>query len=151
VERYATDTLAELIAAKRDRLAALGELGRRQLAMIEEGDMDRLLDLLAVKQRCLNELQRIERALDPFRREDPERRVWRTPEARSRCAEQIDECRTMLAEIVSREKCSERALVERRDQAARQLEGAYRGIQARGAYAPTEPATSHQLDLLSGG
>ena len=78
MDRFPTDTLAELIEAKCRRLASLRELGRRQLALIEEGDMNALLDLLTTKQRSLIELQRIERALDPFRGENPDARRWRS-------------------------------------------------------------------------
>ena len=44
--------------------------------------MTQLLDLLAAKQQMLNDLQRIERGLDPFRSQDPDLRQWPNPESR---------------------------------------------------------------------
>lgn len=143
-----TELLARLIRAKRERLAVLGELGHRQMVLIEQGDMDGLLALLATKQRSLDELQRIERALDPFRREDPAERRWPSPEARRACAEQIEECEAMLAGIIAQERCCEAALVRRREATQRQLQDVQNAARARGAYTPPAPPDVHQLDLL---
>ncbi|MBN2477090.1 MAG: hypothetical protein JXB62_20955 [Pirellulales bacterium] len=144
-----TDALAELIAKKHACLVQLRDMGRRQLELIDAGDMTALLDVLAVKQRSLWKLQQAERALDPFRDQDPERRHWRTPEDRRRCAEQLRECEALLSEIVSQEKCSEGVLMRRRDEAATRLQGAHLAGQARGAYTAHRLGKASQLDLLS--
>lgn len=73
-----TDILKDLIRVKSECLLQLRDIGRKQLALIDEGNMTSLMDVLAAKQRPLVTLQRIERALDPFRKQDPERRVWRS-------------------------------------------------------------------------
>ena len=80
-----------------------------------------MLDVLAAKQRVLNDLQRVERALDPFRDQDPESRVWRNAEARADCARLLDECERLLQETVEQERQSEAALTVRRDEAACQV------------------------------
>ena len=144
-----TDTLAELIRGKRDCLLQLREMGRRQLELIDSGEVTALLDLLAAKQQPLLELQQIERALDPFRDQDPDDRQWATPQDRDLCAEQLRQCETLLSEIVSQEKCSEGAMVRRRDAAAAKLQGAHLADQARGAYTAGPAGEISQLDLLS--
>ncbi|HUT10818.1 MAG TPA: hypothetical protein VMY42_10000 [Thermoguttaceae bacterium] len=144
-----TETLAALIREKRDCLLTLREMGRRQFELIDEGNMTALLEVLAAKQRALNTLQRVERALDPFRGQDPERRPWRLPDDRRRCAEQLQQCETLLGEIVSQEKCSEGALIRRRDETAERLQGAHRANHARGAYTAETRGEIHQLDLHS--
>lgn len=144
-----TDNLAELVAGKRSCLTELRDLGRRQLELIESGDMTGLLSLLAVKQKSLARLQRIERALDPFRQQDPESRVWRTPEDRQRCAGQAQQCEALLGEIVAQEKHAEGVLVRRRDEAAQRLQGAHFAGQARGAYQGGAAEPISQLDLTS--
>ena len=146
---FETDALAELIRSKRACLVELREMGRRQLELIRRGDMTALLDVLAAKQRWLMKLQQIERALDPFRDQDPDRRRWRTPEDRSLCAEQLQECESLLSEIVRQEKCSEGALTRRRDEAAARLQEAHLAGQARGAYTAEPQSQMNQLDLLS--
>jgi hypothetical protein len=144
-----TDMLADLIRAKRTCLIQLRDMGRRQLELIDGGDMTTLLDLLAAKQRTLNQLQRVERALDPFRGQDPETRPWRSPDDRAACAEQLAQCEALLGEIVSQEKLSETQLVRRRDEAAARLQGAHLASHARGAYAGVPYANVNQLDLSS--
>jgi hypothetical protein len=144
-----TDLLAALIERKRACLGRMRELGERQLALVRAGEMAALLDVLAAKQRLIGELQQIERALDPFRNQDPDARRWRTHEDRRRCAERLAECESLLAEIVRREKQGERELTRRRDDTAQQLQGTHVAAQARGAYVSALPRNSSQLDLLS--
>jgi len=144
-----TETLANLIREKRDCLLTLRDMGRRQLELIDEGNMTALLEVLAAKQRVLNTLQRVDRALDPFRDDDPEQRVWHSPDERRRCAEQLQQCETLLGEIVSQEKCSEGALIRRRDETAERLQGVHRANRARGAYTAEARGEIHQLDLQS--
>jgi len=146
---YETDILKDLIRVKRECLLQLRDMGRKQQAFIEEGNISALMDILAAKQRPLVTLQRIERALDPFRGQVAEKRVWRSAADRAQCAEQLQHCETLLAEIVSREKCCEAALIRRRDEAAARLQGAHLAGQARHAYLPETNAPLSQLDLFS--
>ncbi len=146
---FETDLLARLVEAKYACLAQLRDMGRRQLELIDEGNMTALLDLLAAKQRSIIKLQKIERGLDAFREQQPDERQWKTPEQRRRCAEQLQQCETLLGEIVSQEKCSEGAMIRRRDETADRLQGVHRAGQARGAYTTTPAATISQLDLSS--
>jgi hypothetical protein len=144
-----TDLLAELIRSKHACLIRLREMGRRQLELIERGEITPLLDLLAEKQRSIMELQQIERDLEPFRGRDPDHWRWRKPEDRSRCAEQLRECEALLSEIVGQEKRSEKVLSRRRDEAAKRLQGVHLAGQARGAYTAGPESQISQLDLSS--
>jgi hypothetical protein len=144
-----TDLLAELIHSKRECLVEVREMGRQQLELIDEGNMTALLDLLTVKQRVLQRLQQIERALEPFRGQDPERRQWRAPEDRRRSSEQLEQCEGLLAEIISQEKCSEGVLLRRRDEAAGRLQSAQLASQAREAYTAQPRCPAKQIDLFS--
>ena len=76
-------------------------------------------------------------------------RRWRSPEDRSRCAGQLQECETLLGEIVSQEKCSEGELIHRRDKAATRLQGVHLAGQVRGAYTAPPAEQVNQLDLRS--
>jgi hypothetical protein len=150
----ATETLAKLVQAKRSCLTRLREAGRRQLELINSGEMAALLDLLATKQRMLQQLQRIEQALDPFRQEDPRQRVWRTPLDRQSCAEEIAQCDALLAEVIELEKTSESALVRQRAETAARLEGIRAAAEAQRAYAAPageELSRLSELDLCSEG
>ncbi len=146
-----TDILVQLVRAKHACLVQLRDAGRRQLALIEAGNLTGLLDLLSAKQRPLLELQRIERVLDPFRAQDPERRRWQSPEVRAACARQIEACDALLREVLAQEKESEVVLSRRRDEAAVRLQGMHAAGQARGAYTAPAQAALNQLNLLSDG
>lgn len=144
-----TDLLAGLIARKHQCLLELREMGRRQLELAAGGEMVRLMDLLAAKQAALGRLQRVERALDPFRAQSPEARAWRSPDDRARAAARLAECEALLGEIVRQEKESEREMVRRRDEAAARLRGVHSAAEARGAYTAAPEPQGAQIDLLS--
>ncbi len=144
-----TDLLSDLIRRKHNCLLHLRDLGERQLELVREGGMSELLDVLAAKQQMLVELQRIERGLDPFRDQDPDARLWRSPDDRRRCAEQLARCEALLAEIVIQEKRSETDLIHRRDEAARRLQGVHTAAQARDAYMARPQQAAAGLDLTS--
>jgi hypothetical protein len=144
-----TDILAGLIHRKHQFLVQLHGLGRRQLHFVELGDMTSLLDVLAVKQGILHELQRIEIALGPFRGQKPEERRWRSAADRNRVAAELDACEGVLKEIVAQEKQSEEALIRRRDSTAVQLQEVSLASRARGAYTRDPLLPRRQIDLLS--
>ena len=102
---------------------------------------------MAVKQRSILQLQRIEKTLDPFRGQNPEQRTWSEPEIRAACAEQIEQCDLLLAEVIKNEKYCETALIRRRDETANQLQGAHLAGYARAAYGGGPDQPLHYLDL----
>src|SRR2546430_13269884 len=91
-----TERLAALITSKQQVLEILVQLSRQQLALIGAGDMTTLLKLLGGKQTVMNHLQIIERELAPFRDEDPDQRVWNSPEHRVACQARAEHCNTLL-------------------------------------------------------
>ncbi len=144
-----TDTLAELIHARCECLTHLRDLGRKQFELIDTDEMTALLDLLAVKQRSLVQLQKIERSLNPFRDQDAPQRRWRSESDRCTCAEKLKQCEVLLGEIITQEKCSEETLRRRRDEAAKRLHGVHLSGRARGAYTTCTPREINQLDIIS--
>lgn len=137
-----TDRLSELIAAKLQVVELLGGLARRQLELAEQAEMAALLKVLAAKQTVLDQLQRLERQLDPYREQDPERRIWRSAADRQRCQQRMDQCGQVLNEVLLLEKQGEAALVRRRQAAALALEQVQSATDARTAYATPEPLTA---------
>jgi len=144
-----TEQLADLIARKHACLLQLRDLGLQQLRLVEEGEMGELLKVLSAKQYLINLLQELERSLDPYRHEDPESRIWRSPHDRARCAQQSEECQTLLDEVLKQEKLSETSLTVRRDEVARRLQGVHSARQARSAYAQQSGPAASLLDISS--
>ncbi len=150
-----TDILMQLVRAKYTCLVQLRDLGRRQLELIDQGNVTGLLDALSVKQKPLSDIQRIEKALDPYRGQDPEQRQWRSPQDRAACARLVEECETLLKEIVSHEKRCEEIMVHKRDATANRLQQLRAAGRAQGAYAAAIRSTARpgagtsQIDLSS--
>jgi flagellar biosynthesis/type III secretory pathway chaperone len=143
-----TELLADLIEQKCGVLTQLRQLARRQVDIVQDGETNKLLGLLAVKQTFLNQLQDLERKLDPFRSQDPESRHWRSAQHRQRARDAATRCESLLNEIILTEKQCESELIARRDTAATRLQGIHDIAQATNAYTQQTPMHS-QLDLSS--
>ena len=89
-DRMETDVLAELIGKKLAVLEQLRGLSRRQSGLIADGDIQRLLAVLSAKQTLLAELQKLQHRLEPFRKQEPEARQWRSPQDRERCRQLVE-------------------------------------------------------------
>jgi hypothetical protein len=142
-----TQRLAQLLEHKFECLTQLRDLGDRQLERIELEDMTALLKVLSAKQRLLDELQVIERGLDPFRGQSPQDRRWASTAERTRCGELMARCQQMFSEIVLQERSAETNLIRRRDEAERRLHGMHAAAGAQRAYLREEPWATHSLDL----
>ena len=146
-----TDTLARLVRRKHDCLAQLLDLGREQQALVNDGDLNDLLRVLAAKQRWLAVLQETQRELVPFRDQVPAERRWASEAERQQCAHLLKRCEAMLGEIVAQEKQSEMVLQQRRDDASARLQGMHTADKARTAYVTNGAEPIRQLDLSSEG
>jgi flagellar biosynthesis/type III secretory pathway chaperone len=144
-----TDVLAELIGTKLAVLEQLRGLSRRQTDLIATGDIQRLLSVLSAKQTLLAELQKLQQRLEPFRRQDPDARVWRTPEDRDRCRQLVERCEAVLSEVMAIEQHSESEMAQRRDAALSRLEGSHSSAEATRAYIRPPVALHGSLDLSS--
>jgi hypothetical protein len=136
-DRLETDILAELVERKLRVLVQLRELTVRQPSLIATDDMKTLLRVFAAKQKLLEEIQRLDSHLEPFRSQDPQERVWRSADLQIRCRGAAEQCRRLVEEIKAAEKRDKLDLIERRDTTARQLEEAHAAAAARTAYRPT--------------
>jgi len=129
-----TDNLASLIRKKHQILVQLRSIGQKQQATSEDSAVAAMLQLMGAKQHLINALELVERNLRPYQTEDPELRVWRTPEDRANCAKQAQECTSLLAEVMELEKNQEQRMVDRRNDVAKQLQQSTASRDAAGAY-----------------
>jgi hypothetical protein len=129
-----TEQLTELIRKKHLVLTQLRDIGRRQMELVNGGDIAALLALLGAKQQLIAGLQTLEQELTPYYTEDAERRVWPSPECRAECARQAAECNVLLEEIVKLEKQGAEKMTVRRNEVAEQLQQAHAATQVRSAY-----------------
>jgi len=141
------DRLAELVRSKQSCLAELLGVCRRQVELVAGGDIEGLLELLAWKQRYLQEIQRLEAELAPYRQESPEGRSWRCEDLRRETAGRLQDCRRLLAEILEIERHCEQQMIARREEVGRRLKDVQDAAEARRAYARQERA-GNEADVL---
>jgi hypothetical protein len=129
-----TQQLAALIGQKHEVLVQLRAVGVRQSDLVASGEVAALLKLLAAKQHLITRLQELEGELKPYYAGDPDKRVWRTPDERARCAKQADECNALLEEVVRFEKLGAEKMNERKNEVAQQLQQVHAATHVRNAY-----------------
>ena len=129
-----TEQLAGLIAKKHEVLVQLRAVGVRQSDLVASGEVAALLKLLAAKQHLITRLQELEGELKPYYTGDPDKRVWRSPDERVRCAKQAGECNALLEEIVRFEKLGAEKMNERKNEVAQQLNQVHAAAHVRNAY-----------------
>ncbi len=144
-----TDVLMRRIGQKLAILQQVRDLSQRQSALIAAGDIQRLLSVLTAKQTLLNALQKVERELEPFRRQDPEARRWRSFAEREECRQLAARCEAVLGDIVRIEQQDEAELRQRRDTAAARLQETHYTAEATRAYLGAPAAVRASLDLTS--
>ena len=129
-----TEQLAALIAQKHEVLVQLRAVGVRQTGLVASGEVAALLKLLAAKQHLITRLQELELELKPYYAGDPDKRVWRSPDERARCAKQASDCNALLEEIVQLEKLGADKMNERKNEVAQQLQQVHAATHVRSAY-----------------
>jgi hypothetical protein len=163
MNELATEQLADLITKRRLCLMKLRDLGRKQTELIAAGEMGALLRSFTAKNQWIVAVQAIEKELAPFHAQDPDERDWASSMEREQCAQQANDCQSLLDEIMQLERENEQRMTERRDQVAQQLQSAHAAGAARAAYQaqqtrgpvysqplPLElPTANGQLDLQS--
>jgi hypothetical protein len=129
-----TERLAELVRNKHQVLVQLRDAGRQQADLVRRGDIASLLALLGGKQQLIGALQALEQELTPYYRQDPEQRVWPSPQARGECAQLANACNELLEEIVRLEKLGAEKMTLRRNEVAEQLQQVHAAAHVRTAY-----------------
>ena len=142
-----TDQLAELVVQKRAILTQIQGLAERQAQLVREGDIGRLVSLLAAKQLFLDHLQKVEKQIEPFRSQNPEQREWRSPELRRQVRQAATESEKLLQQIMHAEQECESQLIHRCDDAAARLQGIHDSAQTRTAYLQSGQPPSRRLDI----
>ena len=115
-------------------LVQLRAIGVRQTDLVASGEVAALLKVLSAKQHLITRLQELEHQLKPFYAGDPDKRVWRSPDERARCAKQANDCNVLLEEIVRLEKHGAEKMNERKNEVAQQLNQVHAATHVRSAY-----------------
>lgn len=142
-----TEILLECLRQRREVLLALRNLTDAQRNPARGGDASITLGILGRKEGLLDELSRIHEQLRPFREEDPDQRVWASPDRRRECQRIADEGQQLLQEILRTEETTLYEVTTQRDAIAAQLRNGTDSILANNAYTAGDALNESSLDL----
>lgn len=128
-----TASLPVLVGKRLGILDRLHCVSERQMEVVRTGDIAALNELLGVKQRIFNELESVERELDPHRDILPENRKWNSEQERLDCQGLIERCEARLAAILRLDEESGRIMLEKRDALRKEIQK-LNGQRASNAY-----------------
>jgi hypothetical protein len=136
-----TEQLFALMEAKRSLLADLRSMAVNQGEAIDKQDIPDLLNLLARKQVLMDRLMALQQHLVSFQGDDPELRIWSSPDRRSACQETKRICDHWIQEILVMEERATHEMTAQRDAVASQLLQASDSMRLSRAYGfeGTEP------------
>lgn len=133
----ATQQLFDLILEQRSILLELKHFAETQFQIVQQNELGKLVSLLATKQQAIQRLQEVDRRLNPFRDQDPESRIWSSPEQRDACRRMAKECPRLLADVMKLEQAAEEVLTQQREQVTQQVDQSSARSHAASAYLQT--------------
>lgn len=110
-----TDKLFELIEQKLQLLLHMRELTTIQSEAILSNDISQVLTTLSRKEVIMDQLNRVQTDLQDYQSDDPETRIWSSPERRAECRDMSQRCGDILCETLTLEQSSMADLSIRRD------------------------------------
>lgn len=128
-------TFSELIQEEESILTRLFLLSSKQLEIVRDGNITKLLDFLIRKQSVVNEFEQINALLKPFRDIPPEDRQWSSERERQRTEESLERCKEFLEQIVANDELSTGELVEQKYETGRQLRELKKSATVNASYA----------------
>ena len=127
--------MTEIMTERASVLEQLLVVSQSQLKLVRGSDISSLLQLLARKQRFLDDLESCERALDPFRGIEPEKRKWDSGQDRDDCSNAMKKCEDLLKQILELDNTSESELGVIKDQTQARIKSLESCGRAANAYA----------------
>ncbi|MDR0705433.1 MAG: hypothetical protein LBF88_10665 [Planctomycetaceae bacterium] len=127
-------TFCELIYRKEEILRRLLPISVQQLEIVRQSNLTVLLQLLAVKQRLMNEFELIEKQLRPFLEILPEERTWNNDTERLEVGGRLERCAAMLEEIIRNDSTSMEELEVQKIDTEKQLKRVRQGSRIFSSY-----------------
>jgi hypothetical protein len=144
-----TEQLFSLMEAKRMLLGELRSLSVSQAEAIDKQDVTELLSFLARKQTMMDRLLVVQQQMLSFQGEDPETRVWSSPERRRACQETKGLCDQWIQEILVMEQRATESMTAQRDAIAGHLLQAADSMRLARAYGFDEAIACDTDESLS--
>lgn len=142
-----TEFLLQCMVERLEIARALQSLGRSQADAVDGADINATLRILARKQSLLEQLRILGQRLQPYFQDDPEARIWESPDRRHVCQQIADEGSRLLCEATQVDACLLDDMAQRRDALAAQLQDGTDSILAHSAYTAGNGLGISSLDI----
>jgi len=142
-----TEILVECMELRLTLLRSLQALDRSNVDVSGGTNIDVTLGKLSRKQSLLDELATLGLRLDPFVQDDPETRVWKSPERRAWCASIAEKGNSILQQVIVRDQAAIEEMAQQRDAVAAQLQEGTDSILAHTAYTAGIAVSDTALDI----
>ena len=95
-----------LFETKLHLLRELQSLALDQATLVSQHDMAALMSLLSRKQSVMESLQGVQEQLSQYRHDDPEERIWSSPQRRADCQAIVKLCEGLVQNLIVQENLS---------------------------------------------
>ena len=129
-----TERLFELIETKLLRIEEMLALTIELADQVAQHDMTALMVVLSRKQSLMESLQSVQLELVSYRDEDPDARVWSSPDKRTRCKAMVQRSDQLLSELIVQENRCLDNMNLKRDSVLTQLQQNVAASQLQAAY-----------------
>jgi hypothetical protein len=127
--------LVELLEEQRECYRLVKHLAERQRRLITDQDPEALLDVLGERQRLVDRLRELNKALQPFRQEWANTYTQMRSDRRQHVQEVLDDINTLLGSIMVTDAEDSRLLAASREGIRGQIKSTVSGRVANSAYA----------------
>lgn len=126
--------LLSLLDEQRVVYYQLREFSQKQSELVEQGDADHLMQLLAQRQQLIDRLSALNQQLEPFKKDWP--RLWSELDEPTRRSvdQRVNEVQALLDGILKQDDHDRKALIQRRDNLSSGLKQVSQGQKVNRAY-----------------
>jgi len=142
-----TDKLFESMQLRMELAQSLLALAKAQHSAVAQEDPNVTVSILGRKQTVLDSLVSLQATLGPSFSDEPESRVWSSPERRQECRTLADSSSKLLAQAMQLEEKTISLVEEKRNAVAAQLQSGSDSVLASSAYQADLQLEEGQLDI----
>jgi len=128
--------LIDLLTQQQSLYEKLTILSEQQRSMVETGDAENLLGVLAARQKVIDQLTKLNQAITPYRENWASVQQQLSADQRSKVQVLVAEVEKMLAAIIERDEQDRGSLATARDRVSGELNHAGKAVAAINAYRP---------------
>ena len=140
------DRVLELLTRQRLLYEHLDGMSRQQTELISTGQAESLLSLLGKRQQIINQLNDIQRALEPFRAVWDQTIAGMDDASREQASQMVKETEQVLSRIIAQDEQDRSQLEKAKDAVGNQLSQAKQGGAAVNAYRAAAQGAARYTD-----